>query len=216
MDMRSKVSQPAPAFEQTRRERRIERQRVKIMDAAAGLFAQKGYSATTTRDIAEAVDVGESTLYGYFSSKKEVLQAILSHQAEMVDSLLIHLAELEDLQSFVNLVDLLMKTILTRTAYNRVLIAEAWTDDEILQAYVITHWQPVMQTLENFISMKIAKGVFRPIEPDLGARMIVACFIAGILPVLRGVEPPPSPEQRLHLAKTIVEIISNGLYLQKG
>ena len=76
------VNQFVPLKEQTRRERRIERQRKIIMDAAAELFAQKGYMATTTKDIADAVDIGESTLYGYFSSKKEVLQAILSQQAE--------------------------------------------------------------------------------------------------------------------------------------
>jgi hypothetical protein len=93
-----------------------------------------------------------------------------------------------------------MEKILTRTVYNRVLIAEAWTDDEILQSYVIARWQPVMQTLQNFISMKIAKGIFRPIEPGMGARMIVGSFIAAILPVLRGVEPAPSPEQRHQLA----------------
>jgi AcrR family transcriptional regulator len=202
--------------EPTRRERRIQRQRELIMDAAAELFAQKGYQATTTRDIAEAIDVGESTLYGYFSSKKEVLQAILSHQAEMVDALLVHLTELEDRQSFVDLVDLLMEMILKRTVYNRVLIAEAWTDDEVLQAYVITHWQPVMQTLRNFISMKTTNGTFRPVEPDLGARMIVASFVAAILPVLRGVEPPPTPELRSQLATTIVDIISNGLFIQEG
>ena len=201
---------------QTRRERRIERQRKAIVDAAAGLFAQKGYLATTTKDIAEAVDVGESTLYGYFASKKEVLQAILSHQAEMVDSLLVHILELRDLQSFVDLVDLLMEKILSRTVYNRVLIAEAWTDDEVLQAYVITHWQPVMQTLQNFISMKTESGIFRPVDPALGARMIVGSFIAAILPVLRGVEPPPSPEGRRQLAMMIVEIISNGLNIRKG
>jgi AcrR family transcriptional regulator len=205
-----------PIKDNTRRERRIERQRKAIMDAAAGLFAQKGYLATTTKDIAEAVDVGESTLYGYFSSKKEVLQAILSRQAEMVDSLLVHIIELEDIQSFIDLVDLMMEKILTRTVYNRVLIAEAWTDDEVLQAYVITRWQPVIQTLQNFISMKITSGSFRPVEPGLGARMIVASFIAAILPVLRGVEPPPSPEQRHQLASTIVDIISKGLYIQKG
>jgi AcrR family transcriptional regulator len=210
------VKQSPPVKDNTRRERRIERQRKAIMDAAAGLFAQKGYLATTTRDIAEAVDIGESTLYGYFSSKKEVLQAILSRQAEMVDSLLIHLTELEDPQSFVDLVDLLMEKLLTRAVYNRVVIAEAWTDDEVLQAFVITHWQPVMQKLQNFISMKIASGSFRPVEPDLGARTIVASFIAAILPVLRGVEPPPSPEQRHQLARTIVEIISNGFNIQKG
>ena len=209
------TSQPAPLQEPTRRERRIQRQQKAIMDAAAGLFAQKGYRSTTTRNIAEAVDIGESTLYGYFSGKKEILQAILSQQAGAVDSLLVHLNELEDRQSFADLVDLLMETILARRVYNRVLVAEAWTDDEILQAYVIENWQPVMQTLQDFISMKTATGVFRPLDPALGARMIVACFIAAILPVLRGVESPPSPEQRHALAGSIVEIISNGLYLQK-
>lgn len=210
------INQSNPDKEQTRRERRIDRQRKTIMDAAAELFAQKGYRATTTKDIAEAIDFGESTLYGYFSSKKEVLQAILSQQAGMVDALLAHISELEDAQSFVDLVDLLMEKILTRTVYNRVLIAEAWTDDEVLQSYVIERWQPVMQTLKNFISMKIAKGIFRTIEPDMGARMIMACFIAVILPVLRGVESPPSPEQRHQLAMMIVGTISNGLNIQKG
>ena len=134
----------------------------------------------------------------------------------VVDALLVHIIELEDPQSFVNLVDLLMEKILTRTVYNRVLIAEAWTDDEVLQSYVIARWQPVMQTLKNFISMKVAKGIFRSIEPDLGARMIVGSFIAAILPVLRGVEPSPSPEQRHRLAIMIVETISNGLNIHKG
>ena len=209
-------NQSASVGEHTRRERRIGRQRKAIMDAAAELFAQKGYRATTTKDIAEAVDIGESTLYGYFSSKKEVLQAILSQQAEVVDELLVHIGELDDPQSFVNLVELLMEKILTRTVYNRVLIAEAWTDDEVLQSYVIARWQRVMQTLQSFISMKIARGIFRPIEPGMGARMIIGSFVAAILPVLRGVEPPPSAEQRHQLAIMIVETISNGLYIQKG
>ncbi len=208
--------QSIPDKEYTRRERRIERQRKYIMDAAAELFAQKGYQATTTKDIAEAIDVGESTLYGYFSSKKEVLQAILSQQAEEVDALLLNIVELEDPQSFVDLVDLLMEKILTRTVYNRVLIAEAWTDDEVLQSYVVSRWQPIIQTLQDFISTKIAKGIFRPIEPEMGARMIVGSFIAAILPVLRGVEPPPSPEQRRNFAVMIVETISNGLNKKKG
>jgi hypothetical protein len=46
--------------------------------------------------------------------------------------------------------------------------------------------------------------------------MIMGSFIAAILPVLRGVEPAPSPEQRHQLALMIVETISNGLNIQKG
>lgn len=210
------INPSLPTKEGTRRERRIQRQRKAIMDAAAGLFAQKGYRATTTKDIAQAVDLGESTLYGYFSSKQEVLQAILDQQAQIVNSLLVHLTELEDRRSFVDLVDLLMEQILNGGVYNRVVIAEAWTDDEILRGFVIAHWQPVMETLQHFISARTKSGIFRPTDPGVGARIIVACFIAAILPVLRGVEPSPSIEQRHHLAETIVELISNGFNAQKG
>jgi len=187
-----------------------------IMDAAAELFAQKGYKATTTKDIAQALDIGESTLYGYFSSKQEVLQAILSQQAEMVDSLLIHLPELEDRQSFVNVVDLLMGKILAQTVYNRVVIAEAWTDDEVLQGFVITRWQPILALLQDFIQARVGSGAFRPIDARLGARMITAFFVAAVLPVLRGVALPPSVDERHLLAETIVEFISNGFNARIG
>ena len=210
------VKTPSPPNEDTRRERRIERQRRAIMDASALLFAQKGYRATTTKDIAQAVDMGESTLYGYFTGKQEVLQAILSQQAEMVDSLLIHLTELPDRQSFVDLVDLLMEKILTGAVYNRVVIAEAWVDDEVLGSFVMAHLQPILETIQEFISARIAAGIFRPIEPGLGARMMVAFFIAALLPVLRGVEPAPPPAQRRALAETTVELIFGGFNARKG
>jgi AcrR family transcriptional regulator len=200
----------------TRRERRIQRTRKTIMDAAAKLFAQKGYKATTTKDIAQVADIGESTLYGYFSSKLEILQAILTQQAEMVDSLLVRFSKLEDHRSIVNLVDLLMEEILAEVVYNRVLIAEAWTDDDILQGFVIKRWLPVMEILQQLIASSTAAGIFRPIDPDLGARMIIAFFLGSILPILRGIEPPLSPERRYQLAETIVDFISNGFNAQKG
>ncbi len=210
------VPPPPLHSEETRRERRIRHQREAIVEAAAELFAQKGYEATTTKDIGRAVDVGESTLYGYFSSKQEILQVILSQQVEMVDSLLMHLGELKNRQSFVDLVDLLMEKILSRNIHNRVLIGEAWINDEILRTFVFARWKPLMDTLENFISSCIAAGIFRPIEPALGARMIIAIFISAILPAVRGVEPLPSPEQRRQLASMMVELIFNGFGVQKG
>ncbi|MGD0707439.1 MAG: helix-turn-helix domain-containing protein [Anaerolineaceae bacterium] len=210
------VVTPPAAKEGTRRERRIERQRKAILDASAELFAQKGYTATTTKDIARAVDVGESTLYGYFSSKQEILQEILIQQGEMVDSLLVHLNDLKGLESFVGLVDILLERLLAWAVYNRVVIAEAWINDEILLGYVVVHWQPIMERLQNFIAARIAADIFRPIDPAFGARMMVAAFVASILPVLRGVEPPPTPEQRHQLAIAIVEIVNNGFHAQKG
>lgn len=48
----------------------------KILEAAARLFRDKGYSATSMRDLASAVDLKASSLYNHIASKEELLQEI--------------------------------------------------------------------------------------------------------------------------------------------
>lgn len=48
----------------------------KILDAAATLFASRGYAATTTRAIAEAAGVNEVTIFRNFENKLGVLKAL--------------------------------------------------------------------------------------------------------------------------------------------
>jgi AcrR family transcriptional regulator len=56
----------------TRRQRQIAVRIEQILDAAARLFATKGFHRTTTREIAEAADVAEGTLYNYFENKNDL------------------------------------------------------------------------------------------------------------------------------------------------
>jgi TetR/AcrR family transcriptional regulator, cholesterol catabolism regulator len=48
-----------------------------ILDAAAGIFARKGYEGTTIRDIAEAVGMLAGSLYYYIESKEDLLFAVV-------------------------------------------------------------------------------------------------------------------------------------------
>ena len=48
-----------------------------ILDAAAELFSSRGYAATSTRRIAEAVGVRQASLYHYFETKDQILIALL-------------------------------------------------------------------------------------------------------------------------------------------
>jgi TetR/AcrR family transcriptional regulator len=66
--------------------------RHRLLDAASRLFAQKGYSATTVREIVEAVGVTKPVLYYYFENKEglylELMRHALGHAEEVIESTL--------------------------------------------------------------------------------------------------------------------------------
>ena len=49
--------------------------RARILDAALGMFAERGYEAATMRAIAQRAGVSPSNAYYYFRSKEELVQA---------------------------------------------------------------------------------------------------------------------------------------------
>ncbi|WP_246011315.1 TetR/AcrR family transcriptional regulator [Nocardia mexicana] len=55
------------------RDRKRERTRRALLEAAVELFESRGYEATTVADIAAAAEVGTRTFFNYFESKEELL-----------------------------------------------------------------------------------------------------------------------------------------------
>jgi AcrR family transcriptional regulator len=58
-----------------------EERQIEILDAAAELFSTKGYDKTSTSDIMKAVGIAKGTLYYHFSSKEEILDALIDRIA---------------------------------------------------------------------------------------------------------------------------------------
>jgi AcrR family transcriptional regulator len=55
--------------------------RRRIEDVASALFRERGYAATSVRDIARALDVQGASLYAHVTSKEDVLWAIVDRAA---------------------------------------------------------------------------------------------------------------------------------------
>ena len=67
----------APAVQLPAREAAAALTRQRIMDAAARLFVDSGYVATSVRSIARAAGVAEKTVYLQFETKPAILKAVV-------------------------------------------------------------------------------------------------------------------------------------------
>jgi AcrR family transcriptional regulator len=52
--------------------------RDRILDVAKKLFAQQGFDATTTRDIARAAEIAVGTLFNYFPTKESIVARLVN------------------------------------------------------------------------------------------------------------------------------------------
>lgn len=59
--------------------------KVQLMDTASKMFREKGYSATSMRDIANALGIEAASLYHYIKSKDELLENICFDMADKFD-----------------------------------------------------------------------------------------------------------------------------------
>jgi AcrR family transcriptional regulator len=66
--------------------------RQEILRAAARLFQQQGYDATSMNDVAAALKLSKGGLYHHFQSKDEILFHIMSHAMDITEERVINVA----------------------------------------------------------------------------------------------------------------------------
>ena len=67
--------------------------RAQILRVAMQLFTDKGFDATTTRDIANALGMNQSSLYYHFASKDEIVTSLVAQRRRDLDTFVAWLAD---------------------------------------------------------------------------------------------------------------------------
>lgn len=62
----------------SRRERKKLALRARILEAAAGLFGERGFAETKVADICERADVAQKTFFNHFATKQDVMREVAS------------------------------------------------------------------------------------------------------------------------------------------
>lgn len=80
--MRKSSARGIPAVEP--RKHHPDRRRLALIEAATQVFAEKGFEAATTREVAERAHCSEGLIHRYFGGKRGLLLAALRHKSESI------------------------------------------------------------------------------------------------------------------------------------
>jgi AcrR family transcriptional regulator len=156
---------------------RRERRRAKkndIIQAAARLFAEKGYHRTTTREIAHAADVAEGTLYNYFENKEDLLFQIVTCLAESfrLSERLVEGIQGDAYQALLSLLGERIDWIRRNRNMLQVVYSEILVNTPLRDRYYRQVYLPSIKLLEDHLEMRSNSGQIRPIDIQLSARFL--------------------------------------------
>jgi AcrR family transcriptional regulator len=191
------------------RERKKQRTREQIIEAAMRLFAERGYHATTIADIATAADVAPRTFFAYFPSK----EAVVFHNVD------------RDLDS---LASALRDRLPGETAFDALrrwidAMFDQWVaeEDEALLRKRLAREDEGLANFEGGIMARIQELLLEAIAADLGEpqdtlrpRLVTAAAIAA-LTSLEGTLHE-NAEQRVAKAEALAVLDDAMLFLRGG
>jgi len=148
--------------------------RTAILDVAARLYADLGYSAVSMRDVASVVGVTSANLYHHFKGKDELIREALAHVFTQKTAPLAELLERTDvtgerLEAFV---DYFVRLLGEDRVFFRLLVRELVDGDGV-------RLRDMVQSVLEY-PFRLVVGLTDPQQPE-GERVLMAVSILGII-----------------------------------
>lgn len=144
----------------TRQERRAAKRKAEILEAAAKVFAEKGFHRATTKEIAEAADVAEGTIYNYFESKDDLLLSLIDRLADLRGRLELYdrMLDVDARQAFVTLISQRFSILQEQQAFLHAVLPEILSTPDLRERYRQQIMIPAMRDLEEHFQLRAERG----------------------------------------------------------
>jgi AcrR family transcriptional regulator len=204
-----------------RRARRpsADERREEILREGLRCFAARGFSGTTTREIAAGVGITEAALYRYFPNKEALYSAIIESKIEgppLIERLADDAARRDDIAVFTGLARGMLERGARDPEFVRILFFTALEAHELAAPLFASHVGPTREFVAGYVRQRIADGAFRPIDPMLGARAFLGMIRDHLIVC---VVHDPTEARRLPIAdvvSTFVELFLNGIRAERA
>lgn len=150
-----------------------------LIVAAASLFAAKGFSGTTTKEIAKAAGVSEALVFKYFPTKRTLYAAILAEKVtvnELLEAVETAAKTRDDHRVFTMIAGYRIRPDVDST-FLRLLLFSALEGHELSEMFFGKHHKVFYDHLAAYIRTRIEDGAFRPIDPLLAARAFIGMVV---------------------------------------
>jgi TetR/AcrR family transcriptional regulator, cholesterol catabolism regulator len=153
------------------------RRTAEIIDAAAQVFARRGFHGASTQDVADVLGVRQASLYYYFPSKEVALEMVCARGVEGFVENAIRVTEGPGTaqQKLAGLIDSHLLPIVERGDYVKVFLNERRYLPTESRRRIGRHSRAVEKIFEDVLRAGIERGEFRSdLDPRLTALAILA------------------------------------------
>lgn len=192
--------------------------RERILDAALGCFAEKGFSGSSTKEIARRAGVNEVTIFRLFKSKRALFVAVLGERSPILS-----IKDRVSLETMGPLEDLLannVRTVLRMLRSNKriyfVVMADAWRQPKMRDIAYEEIVKKGIEFVASFMKGLMDAGKIRRMDPDIAARGLMGAvqFYFLTTEIMGGGTPRPDEEERF--VRGFVSIFLNGMKAELG
>ena len=161
------ASEPTPP--ERKRGRRKDARPSEIVAAALDVFAEKGFAATKTEDIAARAGVSKGTLYLYFPSKEDLLKAVVQQNVvsligEGREFVRTYVGSSADMLRDFTLHWWRAEGATKQSAVPKLIMSESGNFPDIVAYYFNEKIVPAQALFAGMLQRGVASGEFKPIE----------------------------------------------------